>query len=145
MGAQWKAKGKALVADAKGKLFGKLVKEITVAARGGADPASNARLRLVVGGGTRERTLDLVTHLRHDYGIEAMAHLTCVGASRTQLGDALNRDVDFVSAEVLGKVLLVQNHSVQLFFDSEDSFFSASTTTFSESGFGSSMFRYFTS
>lgn len=48
MGAQWKAKGKAQVADAKGKLFGKLVKEITVAARGGADPASNARLRLVV-------------------------------------------------------------------------------------------------
>lgn len=48
MGAQWKAKGKALVADAKGKLFTKLVKEITVAARGGADPAANARLRLVV-------------------------------------------------------------------------------------------------
>ena len=48
MGAQWKAKGKALVADAKGKLFGKLVKEITVAARSGADPATNSRLRLVV-------------------------------------------------------------------------------------------------
>ena len=48
MGAQWKAKGKALVADAKGKLFGKLVKEITVAARGGADPAGNSRLRLAV-------------------------------------------------------------------------------------------------
>lgn len=48
MGAQWKAKGKAQVADAKGKLFGKLVKEIQVAARGGADPAGNARLRLVV-------------------------------------------------------------------------------------------------
>jgi len=48
MGAQWKAKGKAQVADAKGKLFGKLVKEIMVAARGGADPAGNARLRLVV-------------------------------------------------------------------------------------------------
>ena len=48
MGAQWKAKGKALVADAKGRLFTKLVKEITVAARGGADPASNAKLRLVV-------------------------------------------------------------------------------------------------
>ena len=47
MGAQWKAKGKALVADAKGKLFGKLVKEIQVAARGGADPTGNARLRLV--------------------------------------------------------------------------------------------------
>lgn len=48
MGAQWKAKGKAQVADAKGKLFGKLAKEIMVAARGGADPAANARLRLVV-------------------------------------------------------------------------------------------------
>ena len=49
MGAQWKAKGKALVADAKGKLFGKLVKEITVAARlGGGDPTSNARLRMAV-------------------------------------------------------------------------------------------------
>ena len=49
MGAQWKAKGKALVADAKGKLFGKLVKEITVAARlGGGDPSSNARLRMAI-------------------------------------------------------------------------------------------------
>jgi YebC/PmpR family DNA-binding regulatory protein len=48
MGAQWKAKGKDLAANAKGRLFTKLVKEITVAARGGADPASNARLRLVV-------------------------------------------------------------------------------------------------
>lgn len=48
MGAQWKAKGKAQAADARGKLFGKLAKEIMVAARSGADPASNARLRLVV-------------------------------------------------------------------------------------------------
>lgn len=48
MGAQWKAKGKALVADAKGKLFGKLVKEIIVAARAGADPAGNSRLRMAV-------------------------------------------------------------------------------------------------
>ncbi len=48
MGAQWKAKGKALVANARGKLFTKLVKEITVAARSGADPDSNARLRLAV-------------------------------------------------------------------------------------------------
>ncbi len=48
MGAQWKAKGKALVANAKGKLFTKLVKEITVAARSGADPDSNSRLRLAV-------------------------------------------------------------------------------------------------
>ena len=48
MGAQWKAKGKDLVANAKGKLFGKLAKEIMVAARSGADPTQNARLRLVV-------------------------------------------------------------------------------------------------
>jgi len=48
MGAQWKAKGKELAASAKGKLFGKLVKEILVAARNGADPGSNSRLRLVV-------------------------------------------------------------------------------------------------
>ena len=48
MGAQWKAKHKDLAANAKGRLFSKLVKEILVAARSGADPASNARLRLVV-------------------------------------------------------------------------------------------------
>jgi len=48
MGAQWKAKGKDLAASAKGKVFGKLVKEIMVAARSGADPAANSRLRLVV-------------------------------------------------------------------------------------------------
>ena len=48
MGAQWKAKGKDLAANAKGRVFGKLVKEIMVAARSGADPAMNPRLRLVV-------------------------------------------------------------------------------------------------
>jgi YebC/PmpR family DNA-binding regulatory protein len=48
MGAQWKAKGKAQAADARGKLFGRLAKDIMVAARGGADPGSNSRLRLVV-------------------------------------------------------------------------------------------------
>lgn len=48
MGAQWKAKGKELAANARGRVFGKLAKEIMVAARSGADPAANARLRLVV-------------------------------------------------------------------------------------------------
>ena len=47
MGAQWKAKHKDLAANAKGRLFGKLAKEIMIAARGGADPALNSRLRLV--------------------------------------------------------------------------------------------------
>ena len=48
MGAQWKAKGKELAANAKGRAFGKLAKDIMLATRNGADPASNARLRLVV-------------------------------------------------------------------------------------------------
>jgi len=48
MGAQWKSKHKELAANAKGKIFGKLAKEIMVAARAGADPSSNSRLRLVV-------------------------------------------------------------------------------------------------
>ncbi|MEO5658842.1 MAG: YebC/PmpR family DNA-binding transcriptional regulator [Polaromonas sp.] len=48
MGAQWKAKGKEVAASARGRMFGKLVKEIMVAARSGADPTMNPRLRLVV-------------------------------------------------------------------------------------------------
>ena len=48
MGAQWKAKGKELAANARGKLFGRLAKDIMIAARSGADPATNSRLRLVV-------------------------------------------------------------------------------------------------
>ncbi|MEI6832750.1 MAG: YebC/PmpR family DNA-binding transcriptional regulator [bacterium] len=46
MGAQWKHAGKMDAANRKGKLVGKLVKEIMVATKmGGTDPASNARLR----------------------------------------------------------------------------------------------------
>ncbi len=48
MGAQWKSKHKEIAANAKGKIFGKLSKEIMVAARAGADPDLNSRLRLVV-------------------------------------------------------------------------------------------------
>ena len=48
MGAQWKAKHKDLAANAKGRLFGKLAKDIMIAARHGADPTANSRLRLVV-------------------------------------------------------------------------------------------------
>ncbi len=48
MGAQWKAKHKDLAANVRGKLFGRLAKDIMVAARAGPDPASNAKLRLVV-------------------------------------------------------------------------------------------------
>lgn len=48
MGAQWKAKHKEEAANAKGRVFGKLAKEIAIAARAGADPDMNPRLRLVV-------------------------------------------------------------------------------------------------
>jgi YebC/PmpR family DNA-binding regulatory protein len=48
MGAQWKAKHKDVAANAKGRLFGKLAKDIMIAARHGADPNANARLRMVV-------------------------------------------------------------------------------------------------
>ena len=48
MGAQWKAKHKDLAAKARGQLFGKLAKDIMIAARQGPDPAANSRLRLVV-------------------------------------------------------------------------------------------------
>ena len=48
MGAQWKAKPKEAAANARGKIFGKLVKEIMIAARNGADPETNAKLRLAV-------------------------------------------------------------------------------------------------
>jgi YebC/PmpR family DNA-binding regulatory protein len=45
MGAQWKQKGREISALKRGQLFGKLVKEIQVAAKsGGADPDLNARL-----------------------------------------------------------------------------------------------------
>lgn len=48
MGAQWKARPKEIAANAKGKIFGKLVKEIMIAARNGADPDMNPKLRLAV-------------------------------------------------------------------------------------------------
>ncbi|HVK99482.1 MAG TPA: YebC/PmpR family DNA-binding transcriptional regulator [Dongiaceae bacterium] len=48
MGAQWKTKGKAESAAAKGKIFTKLTREIMVAARNGADPSMNSRLRMAI-------------------------------------------------------------------------------------------------
>ena len=48
MGAQWKQKGREASAAAKGRMFTKLAKEIMVAARNGADPSMNPRLRMAV-------------------------------------------------------------------------------------------------
>jgi methylenetetrahydrofolate reductase (NADPH) len=43
------------------------------------------------GGSTRELTLDLVTRIRREVGLEAMAHLTCVGHSAGELDTLLAR------------------------------------------------------
>ena len=48
MGAQWKHAGRQASSAAKGRIFSKLAKEIAVAAKGGADPSLNSRLRVVV-------------------------------------------------------------------------------------------------
>jgi len=48
MGAQWKHAVKQTNANAKGKIFTKLAKDIIIAARAGADPGMNARLRAAV-------------------------------------------------------------------------------------------------
>jgi methylenetetrahydrofolate reductase (NADPH) len=37
------------------------------------------------GGSTREKTVELVRRIKHELGIEAMAHLTCVGAGRDEI------------------------------------------------------------
>ncbi len=42
------------------------------------------------GGGTRDRTLRIVHRLRRDFGIESMAHLTCVGSTRDMLASVLD-------------------------------------------------------
>ena len=48
MGAQWKQKHRENAAAAKGRVFSKLAKEIMIAAKDGADPSSNARLRMAI-------------------------------------------------------------------------------------------------
>lgn len=47
------------------------------------------------GGSTRRKTLDLVANIKAKLGVETMAHLTCVGASRA--------DIDAVLAEIREK------------------------------------------
>jgi methylenetetrahydrofolate reductase (NADPH) len=43
------------------------------------------------GGTTREKTIDIVTNIKREHGIEAMAHLTCVGHDRDELAAILDR------------------------------------------------------
>jgi len=43
------------------------------------------------GGSTRDRTIELVSYIKQKMGIEAMAHLTCVGASRDEISSVLDQ------------------------------------------------------
>jgi methylenetetrahydrofolate reductase (NADPH) len=43
------------------------------------------------GGSTRSKTIEIVKRLKSDYGLEAMAHFTCVGATRDDLRVALEQ------------------------------------------------------
>src|SRR5687768_1397405 len=42
-------------------------------------------------GSTRTRTLEIVERIKREFGIEAMAHLTCVGASKDEIGEVVDR------------------------------------------------------
>jgi methylenetetrahydrofolate reductase (NADPH) len=43
------------------------------------------------GGSTRKLTVDLVTRIKREVGLEAMAHLTCVGATRDEISSVLDQ------------------------------------------------------
>lgn len=42
------------------------------------------------GGSTRRKTVELVKRIKHEIGIESMAHLTCVGANRNEISSVLD-------------------------------------------------------
>jgi len=46
------------------------------------------------GGSTRDRTLDLVSRIQRELGVVTMAHLTCVGSTRDEIGAILRRLAD---------------------------------------------------
>jgi methylenetetrahydrofolate reductase (NADPH) len=56
------------------------------------------------GGSTRDRTLELVTRIKAETGIEAMAHLTCLGHTKEELRELLQR----LAAAKLDNVLVLR-------------------------------------
>jgi methylenetetrahydrofolate reductase (NADPH) len=56
------------------------------------------------GGSTRQRTVELVTRLKRETEVEAMAHVTCVGASRREIAEVL----DEVAAAGIHNVLALR-------------------------------------
>lgn len=61
------------------------------------------------GGSTRRKTVALVRRIQHQVGIEAMAHLTCVGADRAELAAVL----DELAAAGLDNVLALRGDPPQ--------------------------------
>jgi methylenetetrahydrofolate reductase (NADPH) len=45
------------------------------------------------GGGTRATTLRVVNRIKRDFGVEAMAHLTCVGSTKEMLAEVLDEAI----------------------------------------------------
>jgi methylenetetrahydrofolate reductase (NADPH) len=43
------------------------------------------------GGSTRDMTLEISSEIKNDIGIESMAHLTCVGNSKTEISEVIDR------------------------------------------------------
>ena len=46
------------------------------------------------GGSTREKTIDIVSRVKEETGLDAMAHLTCVGSTRAEIESVLDRLVE---------------------------------------------------
>jgi methylenetetrahydrofolate reductase (NADPH) len=67
--------------------------ERTIAELGALEPAF-VSVTYGAGGSTREKTLEIVSRIRQQAGIEAMAHLTCVGATRDEIGGVIGRLTD---------------------------------------------------
>ena len=61
------------------------------------------------GGTTRDKTIDIVKRIKQDYGMEAMAHLTCVNATV----DELRRTLDDMAAAGVENVLALRGDPPQ--------------------------------
>lgn len=61
------------------------------------------------GGSTRARTREIVARIKREFGIEAMAHLTCVGATR----DELSRVVDELGESGVNNILALRGDPPQ--------------------------------
>ena len=68
--------------------FARLFK--TIEALRSLDP-SYVSVTYGAGGSTRRKTVELVRRIKHEIGIESMAHLTCVGADRAEISAVLDK------------------------------------------------------